>query len=106
MRELTINRRKTFVGSLMKVKIYIHDPNSNEINIKGYPCRKLGEIKNNSSLTISIDEERHILFAIFDVVSKDYCYDAIEIPEGISNIMISGKNKFSPLQGNPFIFDK
>ena len=39
MRNLTIKRGKSFVGSLAKMKIYIEDPTSNEMRINDIPCR-------------------------------------------------------------------
>ena len=46
MRNLTIHREKTFVGSLVKLKVYIEDTLVNELEINGIPCRKLGDLKN------------------------------------------------------------
>ncbi len=46
MRNLTILRRKKAAAALGKMKVYIEDPFSNELDIKDVPCRKLGELKN------------------------------------------------------------
>lgn len=46
MRNLTIKREKSFVGSLAKMKVYIEDPTSNEICINDISCRKIGDLKN------------------------------------------------------------
>ena len=54
MRNLTIKREKSFVGSLVKMKIYIEDLTSNEININNTPCRKIGELKNGEERTLNL----------------------------------------------------
>ena len=46
MRNLTIKRTKSFVASLVKMKIYIEDPTSDEIVINNVRCRKIGDLKN------------------------------------------------------------
>jgi hypothetical protein len=55
MRNLTIKREKTFVGSLMKVHVYIEDHFNSEITINNVPCRKLGDLKNNEEKTFEIE---------------------------------------------------
>lgn len=105
MRYLTITRRKSFVGCLMKMKVYIEDPHSAELTINGFPCRKLGTLKNGETATFPIGEQAAKVFVIADKVSKGYCCDCYPIPAGTENLAISGKNKFHPGAGNPFRFD-
>ena len=104
MRNLTVRRRKTFVGCLGKVKIYIEDA-AGETEINGTKCRLLGKLKNNESATYEIGNESCKLFAIYDKMSKSFCNDIYVIPEGEEDLEISGKAKFNPFMGNPFLFD-
>jgi len=106
MRKLTIKRKKTFTASLMKVKFYISDENSNEITINGINCKKLGEVANGKEVSFEINNDEVVLFSIIDKLSKDFCNDKIVIKAGEEAIVITGKNKLSPFKGNPFIFDK
>ncbi len=105
MRNLTIMRVKSFVGCLGKLKIYIEDATSNEITINNIPCRKLGELKSGEEKTFQIDNNAAKVFAIFDKVSKNYCNDFYQLPEGEEDIILTGKNKFNPVNGNAFRFD-
>ena len=105
MRNLTIQRRKTFVASLCKLKIYIEDPMSNEITINGVTCRKLGEIKNGEEQTFIIENNAAKVFVIADKLSKNYCCEFFQLPYGDADIYLTGKNKFNILNGNAFIFD-
>lgn len=105
MRYLTIQRNKSFVACLMKVKVYIEDPNSSEIKIQGVPCRKIGTIKNGEQQTFMIGDEKLRIYVIADKLSKNYCCDFYEVPEGTENIFISGSCKYNPLNGNAFRFD-
>ena len=71
MRNLTIKREKSFVGSLAKMKVYIEDPTSNEISINDIPCRKIGDLKNGEEKTFQIDEQEVKIYVIGDKLSKN-----------------------------------
>ncbi len=105
MRNLTIMRIKSFVGCLGKLKIYIEDATSNEIIINNVPCRKLGELKSGEEKTFQIGDDAAKVFAIFDKLSKNYCNDFYQLPEGTEDIILTGKNHFNPANGNAFRFD-
>lgn len=105
MRSLTIQRQKSVVASLATVDIYIEDPNSQEIIINNIPCRKIGELKNGEQKTFQISEERAKVFVIADKLSKSFCSEFFEIPAGIENIFLTGKNEFNPATGNAFRFE-
>ena len=81
--------------------MYIMDNKACERVILGYPCKEVGRVKNNSELVIEIDNNEHRIFA--DVGTYT---DMIIIPAGEEDIIISGKNVYSPFKGNPFVFDK
>ncbi len=104
MRSLTVRRRKSFIGCLAKVKIYIEDENGDTV-INGVKCRLLGKLKNKEVATYEIGNGSYKLFSIYDKLSKGYCNDCYIIPEGEENIEVSGVSIFSPFMGNPFIFD-
>lgn len=105
MRNLTIKREKSVAGCLVKMKVYISDMQSNEIVISGIPCRKLGELKNGEEKTFSIDENAAKIFVIADRLSKEFCSDSCSIPAGAEAVVLSGKNRFNPITGNPFRFN-
>ncbi len=105
MRYLTIQRNKSFVACLMKMKVYVEDPTSSEIKIQGVGCKKIGELKNGEQQTFMISDENLRIFVIADKLSKNYCSDFYEVPAGTENIFISGSCKYNPLSGNAFRFD-
>ncbi len=105
MRRLTIKREKSFVGSLAKLKIYIEDPAFDEIRINGTPCRKIGDLKNGEEKTFEINEQKAKVFVIADNLSKEYCNEYYQLPDGQEDVFLSGKNKFNPANGNAFRFD-
>ncbi len=105
MRNLTIKRTKTFVGCLAKLKVYIEDASSNELLIKNTPCRKIGDLKNGEEKTFQIGEQKAKVFIIADKISKNYCNEYYQLPEGKEDISLSGKNKFNIFNGNAFQFD-
>ncbi len=105
MRNLTIERRKTFVACLMKMKVYVETDGIGELVINGTPCVKLGTLKNGETKTFEISEKAVKIFVICDKVSKEYCNDFYQLPEGKEDVALSGKNKFSLASGNAFVFD-
>lgn len=104
MRNITITRRKTFVGSLMADKIYIRDTENPELTINGVPCRKIGQVKNGKSFTFSLGDEEQQIFLIVDKASKEYCNASITVPAGTEDVEYTGKHHFV-LGSNPFRFD-
>lgn len=120
MRKLTVKRQKSFVGSAIKVNFYIQDDLSNEVTADGLTFRKLGAVKNATESSFEIECGELVLFAsVDDALAKAIksgrenpvdvsrvVMDKIVIPAGNEDIMISGKNKYNPLIGNPFIFDR
>ena len=104
MRNLTIKREKTFTASLMKMKVYIEDPASDELVINDTPCRKIGELKNGEEKAFQISENSAKVFVIADKLSKDYCNEYYQLPEGQEDIFLIGKNLFNPANGNAFRF--
>ncbi len=105
MRNLTIKRNKTFVGCMGKFKVYVEDPSSNDTTINGVTCRKLGELKNGEEKTFEIAEGAAKVFVIADQLSKNFCNEYYELPEGQEDIALSGQCKLNPAAGNAFRFD-
>ncbi len=104
MRNLTITRKKSFVGCLVKDKLYIRDDQAPELVIEGEPCRKMGDIKNGETKTFQIGDEEQKVFAIADKISKDYCNSSVVIPAGQEDVAYAGKHHFV-LGSNPFRFE-
>lgn len=104
MRKLTISRGKTFVGCAGKLKIYIEDP-TGDLEIKGVLCKKLGELKNGQTNSFEIENSALRVFAIFDKLSINYCYDCYQLSEGDEDVNLSGRCKLNPAAGNAFRFD-
>ncbi len=103
MRKLTIKRDKSIVGCAMKAKVYLKDE-SGDTFIDGNRCRYVASLKNNSSVTLDIDENINVVYVIYDNVSKDSCFGRKVIGAGTDDVIVHGKPKFSPFEGNPFVF--
>lgn len=105
MRNLTIKRQKNFANSLGKMKVCIEDGESSDIRIGTIPCRMIGSLKNGEEKTFQVDTRAAKIFVIADRVSKSFCNDMYELPEGYEDVYLTGKNSFNPLIGNSFRFD-
>ena len=104
MRKLTITRVKGIIGGLGTLKVYVTDPMHNQLDICGYPCRKLGEIKNGHIVSFNIDDAAGRVFVIADKASRNWCNDSRPIPKDGGDIELIGKCCFAPFLGNPFTF--
>ena len=105
MRRLTIKRNKTFVGCAGKLKVYIEDAASAQIEINDVACRKLGELKNGEEKTFEISEDAAKVYVIADQLSKSYCNEYYQLPAGTEDIALAGQCKFNPAAGNAFRFE-
>lgn len=105
MRNLTIKRIKSFVASLSKMRVYIEDPMSSETTINNVACRKIGTLKNGEEKTFQIGEQAAKVFVIADGLSKGFCNEFYQLPEGNEDIILTGKNRYNPARGNAFKFD-
>lgn len=104
MRYLTIRREKSFVGCLMKSKVYIEDPYYGDTTISGVRCRKLGDLKNGAEVTFVIGDEAARVYVIGDKLSRNYCNDVFLVPAGNFNVLLVGKHEYNPATGNAFRF--
>lgn len=105
MRNLTIKRKKSFVASLNKMKVYIEDSTSDEITINNVSCRKLGGIKNGEEQIFQISEQAAKVFVIADKLSKNFCNEFYQLSYGEEDVVLSGGNRFNLANGNAFRFD-
>ena len=105
MRNLTICRTRSFVGCLARMKVYIEDAQSGDTAINGTPCRRLGELKNGESRTFPVDERAAKVYVIADQLTKNYCNEYYQLPEGAEDIILTGRNRFNPASGNAYRFD-
>lgn len=105
MRNLTIQRGKSYVACLAKLKVYIEDPFINDLTINGTPCRKLGDIKNGETVTFAISDNPGKVYIIADKLSKGYWNEYYNIPAGSEDVYLTGKCYYNPVTGNPFKFD-
>ena len=104
MRNITITRRKSFVGCAMKDQVYIRDEQAPELTIDGVPCRKIGDLKNKETKAFQLDDGEQQIFLITDKLSKDYCYGTVTVPAGQEDVALSGTHKYD-FAGNAFRFD-
>lgn len=105
MRKLYITRKGSLVRSLSKLQVYISDFENSEINICDIPCRKLGDIRDDETVTFKIDNNVNRVFVIANAGTRDACCDSIHIMSGDTNVEVSGKCKFNPARLNSFVFD-
>lgn len=104
MRNLTIERRKSFVASLCAFKVYIEDPYG-DVTMQDTHCRLLGKLKNGEIVTFPVGEEATRLFVIADKLSQGYCCEVYQLPAGNEDISLAGQCLYNPAHGNAFRFD-
>ncbi len=105
MRLLTIHRRKSFTGSLVKQQVYIEDPLSGDLKIQGVLCRKLGTLKNGEQTSFQVDDFSARLFVFADKLSREFCCEVYPLPAGTEDIYLEGQCKFDLSRLHAFCFD-
>jgi len=101
MRKLILKRKKVFVASLVKIRVFLEDEKG-ELELGTVKCKEVGKLKNGGVLEYDIPNERIYVFVVFSKVLPNeyhFCYD---IPAGDSNVELFTAPKLSPLKGNPF----
>jgi hypothetical protein len=104
MRKLTIVRSKKFVGCASRTQIYMEDPLSGGVKIKGVSCKKVGDIKNGGSLAFDIPNDQVKIFALTGFFGKKCFNELYLVPEGEEDVTLRGMYTSDPLNGNPFVF--
>ena len=104
-RNLTIERRRSTVGCLSGLKIYIEDREACELIINDTPCRKLGELKNGETKTFQVPARAAKVYVIAKKWSRNFSNDFFQLPEGGEDVSLSGECKFSLTRENAFCFD-
>ncbi len=104
-RVLTVERQKSVVGCLGKLKIGIQD-DSGEIELQGVRYRLLGVLKNGEAKSFAVPATACRVCAFFDVVfAQRYSFAQRELPEGKQDISLTGKAHLDFMKGNSFIFE-
>jgi len=105
MRNLIITRNKAIAGCAARLHVYITDPDSGDLFIHGTPCRKLGALKNGETGYFPVEDTAARVYVIADQLSKDLYCEYCDLLPGSRDVVLSGKCRFDPLNGNPFHFD-
>lgn len=104
MRNLVIKRREAFFNRRKAMEVYICEPEG-EYEIHGNACRKLGRLDNGDVISFPVDNAAAKIYILPEGADEDdpceYCF----LPEGNSDIFLSGSCQFSPFAGHPFHFD-
>ena len=90
MRHLTIKRNKSFVGCFGVFKVYIEDAVFGDTTIDGVSCRKLGDLNNGEEKTFEIGEGAVKVYVIADQMSKNFCNEYYQLPEGQEDVSLPG----------------
>jgi len=105
MRYLTIERRRSYMRCLVKMKVYIEDPVYGDTRINGCSCTKIGTLKNGKTATFSITNDAVKVFVVPDKLTRNICNDFCTIEAGDEDVHLSGIVDPDWLSGNPFRFD-
>ncbi len=107
MRKLKIIRRKDTLG-FFKLKVYMACDDG-DTTINGIKCKQVALIKNGKETEIEISNDKVLLIAFIDKMSKEIVNDKILILEGSDDLTIIGsfRRENEILQGlNVFRFDE
>lgn len=104
MRYLTIQRKRNIVGCVRALKVYIEDPQADDLEINGVRCRLLGALTNGKKTDFRVSEAAARVFVIDDEAKADGC-DGYPLPAGPESVTISGRCVLCRGKGKAFRFD-
>ena len=99
MRNLTVTRRKALPWALYPLNVCLCDENA------GKEPDVLGEIRNGEEKTFEIGDEETVVSVSPPTVPRWFMCEKKVIPAGSEDVTLSGKVRYSPFLGNPFLFD-
>ncbi len=104
-RVLTVERRKSMVGCIGKLKICMEDA-CGEIELQGVRYRQIGILKNGEAKSFDIPTRACRICAFYDIVfAQRYGFACKELPEGRGDVSLVGKSRLSLRTGNSFLFE-
>ncbi len=106
MRNLVINREKSFLGCLAKFRVYIEDPTSKKPKINGKQCRLLGTIKNGEQKAFAIPDDACRIYVVPETLFKNLITELFDIPAGEADIYLTGKCQYGAAGTVMFRFDQ
>lgn len=106
MRKLTIFRANSRAAAVARMRVFIEDSEAPDFTINGVGCRKLGVLKNGEERTFEIGEQRARVFVIADRADTRYCSSYFDVPAGLQDVRLTGRNQRNPNTGNAFRFDE
>ena len=89
MRKVTILRRKSFVGCVGKLQLYVEDQINGDLDVCGYKCSKLGVLKNGEQKTFEIGNEETKIFAFWDKSSRNFSNNLYIVPSEFTPLICS-----------------
>ncbi|MGM9642645.1 MAG: hypothetical protein ACI3XI_05485 [Eubacteriales bacterium] len=106
MRKVYLTRDKSFVGCASKLCVWVEDKAAGKVNINETPCRLVGYIKNGETVSFEIGNEATEVYITAVKASRHFRNDCCIVPEGDTDLKISGKRVFDHENGNPFRFHR
>lgn len=103
MRTVTVERKKSLVGALVPIALYVEDHESSDMMIHDAPCRKVGELKNDDLLMFEIGDEETKLYAF--PPAQVYYPELMRIPAGTEDVALRGKCVSDASTGVSFRFE-
>ncbi|MDR3292632.1 MAG: hypothetical protein LBT20_00840 [Clostridiales bacterium] len=100
MRNLTIQREKSIIACLAKIRIFIEDEHGDLI-LDGIKCKQIGVLKNGETDSYSITSENIKVFVVFSKIAPQK-YHAVRQLEAGQNVELFTGPTGDPLAGNPF----
>ena len=91
MRTVTVRRRKSFAGSASKVKLYITDSVSGDLEINGEQCRLLGTLKNGEEKAFQVEGSAVRIYAIFSKGNRNTHYGKYPLVAGTEDVTLEGE---------------
>ncbi|BCR35741.1 hypothetical protein [Mariniplasma anaerobium] len=102
-RKVTLERKKSFVASIMKVYVYVQSGEPYDLKLDGVPLRLIDPpLKNGQSITFDVPTYDAYVYVVFDKHFPKKYNAKFLLKAGQESVKLYTKPRLNPFKGNPF----
>lgn len=106
-RKVTLERKRSFVASIMKIYVYIQSRESSDLKLDDIDLKLIDPpLKNGKSITFDAPTDEVYVYVVFDKHFPKKFNAKFLIEAGEEDVKLFTKPRLNPYKGNPFTIFK
>ena len=102
-RKLTLERKKSFIASIMKVYVYVQSSEPCDLKLDDVPLKLIDPpLKNGKSMTIEVPTSDVYIYVVFDKHFPQKYHAKYLLSASEEDVTLFTKPRLNPFKGNPF----